>query len=142
VLRSVLGSSSVQTAIEAVATHFGQPFVTLHLTRNVKSGADNPFVRTNYPASWISHYLLNNYVAIDPIVQSGMQRSTGFEWSELVLTAAQKAMLRDAQAFGLGPLGYTVPTIDDMGRRSLFSVNFNAGPRPSLESRCGKLDWR
>ena len=129
--RAVLRSSSVQAAIQLVADHYGVDHVTVHLMRNAKSGADNPFVRTTYPAAWVSHYLLSNYVAIDPIVHHGLRSSRAFCWSELSLNGAQQAMLRAALEFNLGGQGYTVPAKDHLGRRSLLSLN----------SRMGAVEW-
>lgn len=129
--RAVLRSSSVQDAIELVARHFGVEHVTLHLTLNAKAGVDNPFVRTTYPSAWVSHYLLNNFVAIDPIVQRAMKSDVGFSWSEVQVGRAQLAMFKAAQEFGLGDQGYTSPAIDDLRRRSLLSLN----------SRMSAQDW-
>jgi LuxR family transcriptional regulator, quorum-sensing system regulator CinR len=119
----VLRSSSVQDAIEHIAKHFGVDHVTLHLMQNIKAGVDNPFVRTTYPSAWVSHYLLNNFVTIDPIVQHAMKSDVGFSWSEVQVGRAQLEMFKAAQEFGVGTQGYTSPTIDDLRRRSLLSVN-------------------
>jgi LuxR family transcriptional regulator, quorum-sensing system regulator CinR len=121
--RDVLRSSSVQCAIELISRHYSVDYVTLHLTVNAKAGADNPFVRTTYPAGWVSHYLQNNFVAIDPIVQHAMKCDRGFSWTEVPVTPVQRAMLCSAREFGLGDQGYTAPAIDELRRRSLLSLN-------------------
>jgi DNA-binding CsgD family transcriptional regulator len=121
--RDVLRSSSVQAAIELVARYYDVDYVTLHLTQNAKAGVDNPFVRTTYPPAWVTHYLLNNFVAVDPVVQHAMKSEAGFSWAEVPVTPAQQAMLRAAREFGLGDQGYTSPATDELRRRSFLSLN-------------------
>lgn len=126
--RDVLRSSSVQGAIELVARHYGIDFITLHLTQNAKAGVDNPFVRTTYPPAWVAHYLLNNLVAVDPIVQHAMKSDAGFSWADVPVTPNQQAMLRVAGEFGLGEQGYTSPATDELRRRSFLSLNSRMPP--------------
>lgn len=126
--RNILRSSSVQVAIELVADHYGIDFITLHLTQNAKAGVDNPFVRTTYPPNWVAHYLLNNLVAIDPIVQHAMKSDAGFSWADVPVTPIQQAMLRAAREFGIGEQGYTSPAVDELRRRSFLSLNSRMQP--------------
>ncbi|MFK7877151.1 MAG: autoinducer binding domain-containing protein [Paracoccaceae bacterium] len=60
---------SVQASVPHIARHFGVEYVTLHLFRAGTDAQNKPYVRTNYPEAWVSHYLLNDYVRIDPVLQ-------------------------------------------------------------------------
>lgn len=38
---------------------------------------------TNYPASWMQHYIQNDYLAIDPVVIAAKQSSVPFFWADI-----------------------------------------------------------
>jgi DNA-binding CsgD family transcriptional regulator len=80
-------------------------------------------VRTTYPDRWVSRYLQKGYVKVDPVVQEGFVRQLPFDWRELMLTDAAIALMTDAHAHGLAMNGYSVPIVDKVGRRALFSIN-------------------
>lgn len=123
ILNDVLLSLSVQKALEAIGRHYGIDYVTFHMVSNVKEKLDNPFVRTTYPTEWVSHYLLNNFVVIDPILKNAILSEEAFCWSTLELTSSNLRMLEEAGKFGLGKNGYSVPYTDSQGRRSILSIN-------------------
>jgi len=123
ILNQVLISVSVQGAIEAIGRHYGIDFVTFHMVSNVKKKLDNPFVRTTYPTAWVSHYLLNNFVVIDPILQKAVTSDAPFCWSTLQLTPASQRILTESAKFNIGRHGYSVPYVDSQGRRSVLSIN-------------------
>jgi LuxR family transcriptional regulator, quorum-sensing system regulator CinR len=129
---SILLTRTVQESIESIAQHFDVDFVTLHVARNAQSGADNPYVRTTYPAAWVSHYLLHNLVTSDPILQKAVAAQSAFDWSEAPITAAGVRMMEMAMSFGLGAQGYSMPCSDSLGRKSVLSLN----------SRKSRDDWR
>lgn len=60
---------TVQDAVGLIAAYYPVDFVTLHLFRSGEDAQNKPYVRTTYPHAWVSHYLLNDYVRIDPVLQ-------------------------------------------------------------------------
>lgn len=123
VLNEVILSSSVQSAIEIVQSAFDLGHVTLHLVSNLKNALDNPFVRTTYPANWVSHYLLNNYVLNDPVLNRATSAEEPFNWAELEPTDAEMKVIIAAREFRIGQSGYTIPRTDKLGRKSILSIN-------------------
>jgi DNA-binding CsgD family transcriptional regulator len=116
-------ADAVASAIEIVRGIYGIDHVTYHMAQTISGEYDQPFVRTTYPDKWVSRYLLKGYVNVDPVVQEGFKRLLPFDWRELELTDAAVALMLDAQAHGLAGNGYSVPIIDQAGRRALFSIN-------------------
>ncbi len=114
---------SVQTSIEIIADRFAIDHVTFHIVNNVKFDLDNPFIRTTYPSEWVTHYLLNNYVVSDPILQRAMIQKDPFCWSEIDPNDAAQKIFAKAQEFGLGGNGYSIPCWDALGRKSVLSLN-------------------
>lgn len=132
ILRAILRAGSVHASIRIIAERYDVEHVTLHLVSNKRSGLDNPFVRTTYPPAWVSHYLLNNYVASDPILRRAMAANHPFCWSEVEVTKpAEREILAQALKFGLGQSGYSIPCSDPLGRKSVLSLN----------SKQSRADW-
>ena len=121
--RTVQAAGDTQACVSALRTCLGGMHVTYHLTRTVAGAVDSPFVRTTYPDAWVSAYLLRGYVAVDPIIRAGLSMALPFDWSELEFGEETVPFLRDAAAHGIGANGYSIPIIDKIGRRALFSIN-------------------
>lgn len=118
-----LKSCSVQEAIQQLADGYQVEYVTLHLFRSGEDAQNKPYVRTNYPDAWVSHYLLNDYVRIDPILQMAEQVAGPFCWSSITPQADQQQMMAQAIKHGLGQTGFSVRHVDAIGRRSVLSFN-------------------
>lgn len=116
-------AGNVDEAIAAFCRHYGTPYVTYHLAQAVGPGYDAPFVRTTYPDAWVARYLLRDYVKIDPVVREGFQRMLPFFWHEIEIDQQAEMLMDDAVSHGLSPLGYSIPVVDRIGRRALFSIN-------------------
>ncbi|MCG7509319.1 LuxR family transcriptional regulator [Mesorhizobium retamae] len=113
----------VAQAIVAIKDAYGVDHVTYHMAHMISGNYDQPFVRTTYPDSWVSRYLQHGYVKVDPVVQEGFVRQLPFEWREVTMTDAALVLMQDALAHGLAMNGYSVPIVDKVGRRALFSLN-------------------
>lgn len=118
-----LASCSVQETVHKIAGDFPVDYVTLHLFRSGEDAQNKPYVRTNYPASWVSHYLLNDYVRIDPVLQMAETTAGPFCWSNIPAQLYQADMMAQAIAHGLGKTGFSVRHVDAIGRRSVLSFN-------------------
>lgn len=118
-----LQSCSVQDAVQKIADFYQVEFVTLHLFRSGEDAQNKPYVRTNYPDAWVSHYLLNDYVRIDPVLQMAEQTAGPFCWSAITPKNGQIDMMEQAAKHGLGSTGFSVRHNDAIGRRSVLSFN-------------------
>jgi DNA-binding CsgD family transcriptional regulator len=123
VFNEIKAASNVDTAIRSLQAAYDVDYVTYHLAQTIMDTIDAPFVRTTYPDAWVSRYLLNGYVKIDPVVREGFLRQLPFDWSEVEPTPEAYALLVDAQKHGLGGNGYSIPVADKARRRSLLSIN-------------------
>lgn len=126
-------ADSVQASVPHIARHFEVEYVTLHVFRAGHDAQNKPYVRTNYPDAWVSRYLLNDYVRIDPVLQMAEKTNVPFCWSTLDVTSAHHDMMQEAADHGLYPTGFSVAHVDAIGRRSVLSFN-------AQEAR-GGLTW-
>lgn len=122
-LNGVLQANNVNAAIAELYKFDEISYITFHLINGYHDKGDNPFVRTNYPPVWVSHYLLNNLVQKDPILRFAATATKPFCWSSVPLDPAGLAFMAEAVGFGLGGSGYSVPHQDDLRRRSVLSIN-------------------
>lgn len=88
-----------------------------------KQPRDIVLVRTNYPDAWISHYLLNDYVRIDPVLQMAENTAGPFCWSTIKPQSHQLEMMEQAAFHGVGQTGFSLRHVDAIGRRSILSFN-------------------
>lgn len=118
-----LSSCSAQDAVQRIADFYQVEFVTLHLFRSGDDAQNRPYVRTNYPDAWVSHYLLNDYVRIDPVLHMAERMAEPFCWSTIEPDGPQIDMMEKAAKHGLGQTGFSVRHVDTIGRRSVLSFN-------------------
>lgn len=123
----VAAACDVQAAVECVRAAWGV-HATYHSPQVLPSHSDAPYVKSTYPAKWLTRYLLKGYAGVDPVVKRGVQSVLPFDWSELTPDGDALDLMVDALDHGLGPCGYTVPVIDPAGRPSLFSLNGDLAP--------------
>ncbi|RMC32358.1 LuxR family transcriptional regulator [Paracoccus alkanivorans] len=122
-VRSMLPANSTAEAIRILRGLLRVDHVTLHMLNNPTTGMDNPFVRTTYPESWVSRYLLNNMAVADPVLQRAQRGDEAFFWSELVLDDNQVRTMEEFVQAGLGTVGYSLVHIDPHGRKSVLSIS-------------------
>ncbi len=118
----IQAAPAVSDAIWIFQRDYDLDFVTYHLALTIADVVDTPYVRTTYRDSWISRYLLRDYVKIDPVLREGLVRQLPFDWREVDVPQAAHEFLLDAQDHGVGVNGYSMPIIDK-SRRALLSLN-------------------
>jgi len=115
----------INACIDAICSEFDIQFVTYHLAFHEGKAIDSPYVKTNYPSNWVSQYLTNEYIDIDPVAQSGFKRALPCLWSDLDWSTAEAIKFQEeAEKHGIGSQGYLIPITDRRRRRAI--VNFAA----------------
>lgn len=120
---AVEAAPDVMAAVEAVRDIYGLDNATYHLGQLPAIAVDGPYVKSTYPAAWLTRYLIQGYTRVDPVVVEGFARTLPFDWRDLTMTGEAQALFEDFVSHGLAAFGYSVPVIDRNGRRALFSVN-------------------
>ena len=118
----VQDAKDVQESLQILQLAYGVDFATYHLALTIVDIVDTPYVRTTYGATWVSRYLLRDYVKIDSVLREGLVRQLPFDWREVEIPQNAHEFLVDAQDHGIGANGYSIPIIDK-SRRALLSLN-------------------
>lgn len=80
-----------------------------------------------YPMEWVHHYVENDYLRIDPVIQGCYQRFHPVDWKRLDWSAkAAREFMKEAIAFGLGNQGFSIPIRGPQGQFALFTLNDTA----------------
>lgn len=116
-------AKTVADALIVLQSAYEIEFITYHLASTVVGDIDAPFVRTTYPDSWVSRYLLSGHVRIDPVVREGFLRQFPFDWADLDVTPESLAFFDDASRHGVARNGFSIPVTDKVGRRAILSFN-------------------
>lgn len=77
-----------------------------------------------YPPEWVQHYVENDYIRIDPVVQGCYQRFHPVDWKRLDWSSkSARAFLQNALKHGVGNQGLSVPIRGPNGQFAMFTVS-------------------
>jgi DNA-binding CsgD family transcriptional regulator len=84
----------------------------------------DPVVLTTYPAGWVSRYVDQGYVYIDPVIKQAERSVLPVDWADIERnTAPVRRLFRESRDFGVGAQGLTFSIRGPHGDRAQFSVN-------------------
>lgn len=121
-LLEIEAAPTVSAALQILQQTYLTEFVTYHLAQTIADVVDVPYVRTTYPDAWVSRYLQRGYAKVDPILREGLIRQLPFDWRDVETPATAHDFLQDAQEYGIGESGYSIPIVTKT-RRALLSLN-------------------
>ncbi|MGN7713693.1 helix-turn-helix transcriptional regulator [Agrobacterium radiobacter] len=125
VYSAVEGAIGVYESLLIFQDAYSIDFCTYHLAATVIGEIDAPYVRSTYPADWVSKYFLNSLMKVDPIVKEGFTRLLPFDWHTLEMSSEEQAFISLSLSHGIGENGYSVPIRDKSQRKALLSINSN-----------------
>lgn len=120
---AVDAAADVMAAVIAVRDLYQVDHVTYHLAQMIGGIADGPYVKSTYPAHWLTRYLISGYVRKDPVLKSGFSLMLPFDWRELPVDDDAIEVMTAFTEHGLGGYGYSIPIVDKLARRALISIN-------------------
>lgn len=83
------------------------------------------FIVTSYSDKWVARYVCQNYVRIDPVIQSGLRGIVPIDWADLPARSEKKVrqFFGEAGEHGVGAEGLSIPIRGVHGETAMFSVN-------------------
>lgn len=111
-------------------------YLAVHLPQAMKP---NPLVLVTYDRDWVCRYTERNYFRIDPVVAMAIRASLPVDWSTVDHESAEaKRIFTEADAFGVGRNGVTIPIRGMGGERALLSITSNHSSR-EWRASCAKV---
>ena len=97
-------------------------------------GPLEPLYIGSYPEDWAEHYLVSDYVNIDPVMSTATRTVAPFSWRGLYSrqpgNSRQRRMLDEAVDFGLRN-GMTIPVHGPARAFATFNISASVGPEES-----------
>lgn len=82
-----------------------------------------PYLAVTYDEAWIQHYKDRDYVSIDPVLNAGLKRMLPTDWSTFDRSSPKlKEFFGEAQEFGVGRQGLTMPIRGTNGEAAMLSI--------------------
>lgn len=95
-----------------------------YLGLNLPKLDDQVFIQTTYSDKWCRHYISENYVDIDPIVDVGLRGIMPLDWKTVRNKNKRiKHFFGESREFGVGQQGLSFPIRGAHNEIALFSIN-------------------
>lgn len=100
----------------------------------------NPILLLTYDPEWVRRYLERDYFTIDPVVLHGARAFLPLDWSDVDHeTFVAGRFFAEADRFGVGRHGISLPIRAPHGERALLSITSNASEREWQRLRFGYM---
>jgi DNA-binding CsgD family transcriptional regulator len=125
------------TAVLAdIRNDYGLAHIVYHAVHLPRTEKPNPILLLTYDPEWVRRYTARDYFRIDPVVQRGCDEFLPLDWTDLDQVSAEtRLFFREADRFGVGRNGMTLPIRGPGGERALLSITSNASPDAWNKSR-------
>jgi DNA-binding CsgD family transcriptional regulator len=87
----------------------------------------NPLLLLTYDDAWVKRYVEQDYFRIDPVVVAGQKSFLPIDWLTVEHSSNEaRHFFSEAESYGVGRLGFTLPIRGPAGERALFTLTTNA----------------
>lgn len=112
--------------LQNVSQQLRDYFTIDHLVYHWVSSSGQQYGFGTYSEAWQNRYVEKDYLRVDPVIQGCFQRFHPVDWKRLDWTGKPaRGFLAEAQKFGVGNQGYSVPIRGPNGQFALFTVSHN-----------------
>ena len=127
-LQAARDLADLQHAAEALRDHYAIAHIVYHWV----SSAGDQYGAGTYSQAWVDRYLEKGYLRLDPVLHGCMRRFDPVDWKQLDWSGrAVQAFFREAQDYGVGNQGWTLPIRGPGGQFALFTAS----------DRCDDATW-
>lgn len=96
----------------------------------------NPILLLSYEEAWVKRYLTEDYFSVDPVARQGLRGFLPFDWSSVPRdTTAVRHFFREAESYGVGTHGVTIPIRGPNNERALLAATCNVSDREWQDRR-------
>jgi DNA-binding CsgD family transcriptional regulator len=87
----------------------------------------NPLLLLTYDDAWVKRYVERDYFRIDPVVLAGRKSFLPIDWLSVEHASKEaRHFFAEAESYGVGRHGFTLPIRGPAGERALFTITTNA----------------
>jgi DNA-binding CsgD family transcriptional regulator len=104
----------------------GLAHLVYHAVHIPASDKRNPLLLLTYDDAWVKRYVERDYFRIDPVVIAGSKGFLPIDWMTVDRDTTQaQHFFAEADRYGVGRHGFTVPIRGPLGERALFTLTTN-----------------
>jgi DNA-binding CsgD family transcriptional regulator len=105
----------------------GLAHLVYHATFVPSFDKTNALLMPTYDDAWVQRYLERNYFSIDPVVLVGRKGFLPIDWMRVEQSSKEaRHFFAEAESYGVGRHGFTLPIRGPAGERALFTITTNA----------------
>jgi DNA-binding CsgD family transcriptional regulator len=87
----------------------------------------NALLMPTYDEAWVRLYFAQDYFSIDPVLRAGRTGSLPIDWMTVDRSSKEaRHFFAEAESYGVGRNGFTLPVRGPAGERALFTITSNA----------------
>lgn len=107
-----------------------------YLSVNLPSNDSSTYIAATYSDEWVTRYVSQSYVTIDPVIQFGMRGILPVDWAEI--PRGHKKIVKlfgEAKEHGVASQGLSIPIHGVHGETAMFSINVEMDSKDWLQFR-------
>jgi DNA-binding CsgD family transcriptional regulator len=105
----------------------GLAHLVYHATSIPASGMANAVLLPTYDEAWVRRYHERDYFSIDPVLSAGRSGFLPIDWMTVEHSSKEaRHFFKEAESYGVGRHGLTLPIRGLAGERALFTITTNA----------------
>lgn len=117
----------LSTALTDMRDSTGLAHLVYHAAHVPGSDKPNPLLLLTYDEAWVKRYVERDYFRIDPVVLAGCKGFLPIDWLSVDRDShGARHFFGEAESYGVGRHGFTMPVPGPAGERALFSITTNA----------------
>ncbi|GMB79317.1 LuxR family transcriptional regulator [Shinella zoogloeoides] len=126
VIASASNIDELESAVFHIRECYGISHLVFHVIRLGAGNAKHPLILSTYPSAWVDYYFENNFFVLDPVLDISRVGLLPVDWSCLDrANAVTRHFFRQADSYGVGRFGITVPVRGPRRERSLLTATSN-----------------
>jgi DNA-binding CsgD family transcriptional regulator len=110
--------------------------IVYHAVHLPRTSDPNPILLLTYRPEWVQRYVERDYFRIDPVIVGSRHGFLPLDWTEVDHDYPQaRRFFKEAEAFGVGRHGMTIPIRGPGGERALLSITSNTSAAAWKDAR-------
>jgi DNA-binding CsgD family transcriptional regulator len=119
--------------LQAVITGLRDTYQIDHMVYHWVNSKGDQYGCGTYSPDWVTRYIEQEYLRIDPVILGCYQRFHPVDWKRLDWSSkAARNFQREAIEYGVGNQGFSIPIRGPNGQYALFTASHN----------CSDLEWQ